>query len=205
MKKINDIIIIEGIGFDSNVYIFNDVIVDTGTGENIKYLFNSLKKAGFTSGDLSLIVNTHCHFDHVGGNRYFDAKIAIHKEDADALENGDGVVTLAYMFGKSIEEMKVDFHLNEGDKIHGFEVIHTPGHTQGSICLYDGENLISGDTVFANGSFGRVDVGGDLKMMKGSLEMLSKLDIQYLLPGHGPWVDNGSEHVKWAYELVKRF
>jgi hydroxyacylglutathione hydrolase len=204
MKSFNDIFMVEGIGYDCNVYIFDDVMIDTGTGQNIGYLLKNLEEEGFLE-DLSMIINTHCHYDHVGGNIHFNKKIAIHIDDAYALENGDNTATLAYMFGKSIEKIKIDIYLSEGDKIHGFEVIHTPGHTAGGICLYDGENLISGDTVFANGGFGRLDVGGDINMMKESLKRLKNLDIEYLLPGHGPCTDNGSEHVKLAYENAKIF
>lgn len=50
--------------------------------------------------------------------------------------------------------------MEEGDKIKDFEVIHTPGHSKGAICLWDGENLISGDTVFGHGGVGRTDIGG---------------------------------------------
>ncbi|MBI5679766.1 MAG: MBL fold metallo-hydrolase [Methanobacterium sp.] len=206
MKKFHNITMIEGIGFDSNIYVFDDVIVDTGTGQNIEYVLNSIKEAGFNiSEDIKRIVNTHCHFDHTGGNHFFNAKIAIHQADAPALENGDINTTAAYMFGKPIEPMKVDFHLKEGDKINDFEVIHTPGHTAGGICLYDGETLISGDTVFAEGGFGRFDIGGDIKMLKTSLEKLSNLDVEYLLPGHGPAVDNGSEHINLSNRNIKQF
>ena len=62
MDKINDIVIIEGIGYDSNIYIFEDVIVDTGTGDNIQYIKDSMRKAGITVDDLALIVNTHNHY-----------------------------------------------------------------------------------------------------------------------------------------------
>ena len=194
---------IEGDGSDCNIYVFDDVIVDTGTGDNMEYVHESLKKANLNISDISLIVNTHCHFDHVGGNRYFNSKIAIHEKDAPALENGDINATVAQMFGKNLEPQKVDFKLTEGDKIHDFEVIHTPGHTIGGICLYNGETLISGDTVFANGGFGRCDIGGDINMMRESLEKLSKLDVKYLLPGHGPSVDNGSEHVNLSNRMIK--
>lgn len=205
MKKFNDIIMIEGMGSDSNIYVFDDIIVDTGTGENIEYVLNSLKKANLSPSDISMIVNTHCHFDHVGGNKFFDSKLAIHEKDAPALENGDNIATAAYMFGRSVEPAKVDFKLTEGDKIHDFEVIHTPGHTIGGICLYDSETLISGDTVFAEGGFGRYDIGGDINMLKESLERLSKLDVEYLLPGHGPATDNGSEHINLANRILNGF
>ena len=57
MDKINDVVIIEGIGYDSNIYIFEDVMVDTGTGDNIQYIKDSMKKAGISEDDLALIVN----------------------------------------------------------------------------------------------------------------------------------------------------
>jgi len=201
IRKINDIVIIEGMGYDSNVYVFDDVIVDTGTGQNMDYIFGSIKEAGCSVDDLSLIVNTHNHYDHIGGNHYLDLDVAMHTNDAHALEEGDQDVLLATMFGKSVEKMKVHRKLEEGDKIHDFEVLLTPGHTSGSICLYDGKTLISGDTVFSGGGFGRVDLGGNMDEMRKSLERLSKLDIKYLLPGHGPAVEDGSRHVKMAHEI----
>ncbi|EKQ54675.1 MAG: Zn-dependent hydrolase, glyoxylase [Methanobacterium sp. Maddingley MBC34] len=201
MPKINDIIVIEGMGYDSNVYVFEDIIVDTGTGQNMDYILKSIEEAGSSVDDLSLIVNTHNHYDHIGGNRYLDLEVAMHHSDARALEEGDEDALLATMFGKTMEKMEVSRKLNEGDKIHDYEVLLTPGHTSGSICLYDGETLISGDTVFSGGGFGRVDLGGDMGDMRKSLERLSKLDIKYLLPGHGPAVEDGSRHVKLACEM----
>lgn len=201
MRKINDIIVIDGMGYDSNIFVFEDVIVDTGTGQNMDYIFESIQEAGYSPDDLSLIVNTHNHYDHIGGNRYLDLDVAMHANDAVALEQGDEDALLATMFGKSMEKMKVDRKLEEGDKIHDFEVLLTPGHTSGSICLYNGETLISGDTVFSGGGFGRVDLGGNMGEMRKSLERLSKLNIKYLLPGHGPAVEDGSRHVKLANEI----
>lgn len=206
MKDFNHIKMIEGIGFDSNIYIFDGIIVDTGTGENIQYVLNSIKNAGFDiANEIKRIVNTHCHFDHTGGNHFFKAPIAIHQADAPALENGDIHATAAFMFGKPFEPVKVDLKLKEGDKINDFEVIHTPGHTAGGICLYDGETLISGDTVFADGGFGRFDIGGDINELKASIQKLSELDVKYLLPGHGPAVENGSEHINLSNRIIKQF
>jgi hydroxyacylglutathione hydrolase len=201
LPKINDIIVIEGRGYDSNVYVFEDIIVDTGTGQNMDYILKSIEDAGSSVDDLSLIVNTHNHYDHIGGNSYLDLEVAMHQNDAQALEEGDEDALLATMFGRTMEKMEVSRKLNEGDKIHDFEVLLTPGHTSGSICLYDGETLISGDTVFSGGGFGRVDLGGSMDDMRKSLERLSKLDIQYLLPGHGPAVNDGSRQVKLAREM----
>jgi hydroxyacylglutathione hydrolase len=202
LEKINDILMIEGRGYDSNIYVFDNVVVDTGTGENIGYFFDSIKNAGINLEDLSLIVNTHNHYDHVGGNRYLDLPVAMHTDDAIPYEKGNDLVTAASMFGKTMGQMCVNHKLKEGDKIGRFEVLHTPGHTRGGICLFDGETLISGDTVFANGGFGRIDLGGNLGDMVNSLERLSNLRVENLLPGHGPWTDHGSEHILWAKDLL---
>lgn len=205
MQEINGILLVEGRGFDCNVYVFEDILVDTGTGENIDYILKSIKEAGINPDDLSLIVNTHNHYDHIGGDRYLDLKVAMHHKDATTLESGDDKATVASMFGQSMGKMKVDWKLQEGDKIHDFEVLHTPGHTSGGICLYDGETLISGDTVFADGGFGRMDLGGSVKDMRASLRRLSELEVEYLLPGHGPCADEGSRHIKLAYNILKEF
>jgi glyoxylase-like metal-dependent hydrolase (beta-lactamase superfamily II) len=97
----------------------------------------------------------------------------------------------------------VDIELEEGDKIADFEVIHTPGHTKGGICLWDGESLISGDTIFAGGGVGRMDIGGDYNDMKNSVRRLTELDVKNIYPGHGPIVENnGKEHIRMSYSLL---
>ncbi|HPX77218.1 MAG TPA: MBL fold metallo-hydrolase [Methanobacterium sp.] len=202
MRKINGIVMVEG-NVDCNVYVFQDVLIDTGTGKNMDYILKSIQEAGVNLDDLSLIVNTHNHYDHVGGNQCLDLKVAMHQEDAQAMENGDDIATAAIMFGESMGKMKVDWKLQEGDKIHDFEVLHTPGHTRGGICLYDGKTLISGDTVFTDGGFGRMDLGGNVQDMRESLKRLSKLEVKYLLPGHGPCTDEGSKHIQLAYKILK--
>lgn len=205
MEKINDVIFIAGLGYDSNIYIAGDIIVDTGTGENADYIFSEILKANIDPKDISTIINTHCHFDHTGGNSLFSADIFIHSEDASALELGDNMATAAYMFGKSTKPSMITKKLKEGDKIADFEVIHTPGHTRGGICLYDGEILISGDTVFANGGIGRMDIGGNQEDMINSLKKLLKFDAEYLLPGHGPWTKNAHQHLKMSYQMASGF
>ena len=206
MEKINDVIFIEGFVADSNCYLIGDILVDTGTGMNKDYLPGKIQEAGLNIDDISMIVNTHCHYDHVGGNYLFpNSKVAIHEKDAEILQNEDNPLTAGFLFGKSIKRLDVDVNLKEGDKIADFEVIHTPGHTPGGISLWDGEVLISGDTVFANGGFGRLDIGGNPEEMKDSLKKLSNLDVKYLLPGHGPWVENGKRHIELAKQMCSGF
>ena len=195
---------IMGFNIDSNCYLINDkILVDTGAGENGDYLFSKIKENGVNPADIETVVNTHCHFDHIGGNYLFpDAEIAVHRFDAETMKNRDTLGTSLSAFVRD-ENSRVDIELEDGDKIDEFTVIHTPGHTKGGICLFDGENLISGDTIFAGGGVGRMDIGGDYNDMKNSVEKLLKLDVKNIYPGHGPVVEkNGYEHLKMSYSLL---
>ena len=206
MEKINNVICIEGFGADSNCYLVDEIIIDTGVGMDKNYLHLKIKESGLDPDDISMIVNTHCHFDHAGGNYLFPkAKVAIHEKDAKYIENENDPMTAGFMFGKSLERNDVNIKLKEGDKIANFEVLHTPGHTPGGISLWDGEVLISGDTVFANGGFGRLDIGGNLEEMNDSFKKLQKLDVEYLLPGHGPWTDQGKMHIELASRMFSSY
>jgi glyoxylase-like metal-dependent hydrolase (beta-lactamase superfamily II) len=200
----SNIVFILGYNYDSNYYLIDDnILVDTGAGHNKDYLFSKIRQNGVDPENIEMVVNTHCHFDHIGGNHFFpNAKIAIHRLDAISIKNKDTLGTSLNVF--DIEgNCRVDLELEEGDNIADFEVIHTPGHTKGGICLWDGENLISGDTIFAGGGVGRMDIGGSYTDMKSSVEKLMKLDVKNIYPGHGPIVErNGKEHIKMSYSYL---
>lgn len=200
-----DIIFIEGLGVDSNCYLLNkQILVDTGTGQNKDYLYSKLKEHGVNPDDITDIVNTHCHYDHVGGNYLFpNAQVSIHELDANALKNDEDENNVSFLFNGSLKRHDVDSLLKEGSKILDFEVLHTPGHSKGGICLWDGETLICGDTVFANGGVGRTDIGGDYNQLKESVKRLKELDVKNLLPGHGPIVlGNGKKHIEVSYSFL---
>jgi len=144
---------------------------------------------------IELIVCTHGHADHIdavaGVKAATGAGVAIHELDAGLLSDpmGNG----AAMFGLRYEATGADRVLHEGDKVGlegtgvRLEVLHTPGHTAGSICLLGKEALFSGDCLFAQG-IGRVDLpGGDERAMMESLRRLVGLDPGLAVyPGHGP-------------------
>ena len=192
-------------GFESNIYVINnELLIDAGTGFHPKLLVRELQELGLYFEDIKRIILTHAHFDHAGGAHLFkSAKLGAHKGDAETIQKGDSKASMAYMFSAELKKKNVDFALDDGDLIKSgdlkLKVIHTPGHTKGSICLYDEKNkmLFSGDTVFAEG-FGRVDLaGGNSNEMKRSLEALAKLDIGMILPGHGEVVwGSGTETIK---------
>lgn len=157
------------------------------------------------------IVSTHAHIDHVGGlaklHQYTGAPVMMHRDDLPLYH---GMETQAAFLGiPSPALTQVDHLLKEGDALQwgGFhaDVIHTPGHTPGSVCLYLPQDagtialaqpyLFAGDTLFA-GSIGRTDLwGGSLEQMMESLrdKLLQLPDETVVHPGHGGSTSIGQE------------
>lgn len=157
------------------------------------------------------IVSTHAHIDHVGGlaklHQYTGAPVMMHNDD---LPLYNAMEMQAAFIGMAPPELtEVDHLLKEGDALQWgsfhASVIHTPGHTPGSVCLYlpkDGgeiklaqPQLFAGDTLFA-GSIGRTDLwGGSLEQIMESLtqKLLALPDETLVHPGHGPTTTIGQE------------
>ena len=147
------------------------------------------------------LINTHGHFDHVGANgrmkEVTGAILAIHPLDEPMLSQ---LSSSAAMFGlKSENSPPPDLHLNEGDEVRfgniTLKVIHTPGHSQGGICLYTPGHLFAGDTLFAR-SIGRTDLpGGDFDTLIASIKnkLLVLDDATLVYTGHGPETSIGQE------------
>ena len=207
---------IYGISYDSNIYIITGkipTIIDCGTGLNQKYVEDKIREI-INSEEILQVILTHEHYDHCGGLKKIyeisnrNVKVFAHKLASYKIEKGES--DFAIMLGGVMAKMSVNTKLNNKETIkigdEDFLVIHTPGHTPGCICLYSKQSktLFSGDTVFANGSFGRYDLlGGDAHALKDSIQSLSKLDIKYLYPGHETIVeDDGNIHIKKSFENI---
>lgn len=140
---------------------------------------------------VTAVLLTHAHFDHM---LYLlpwltdGVKLYVHQEDAPALS--DPELNLSGMIGVQLRLPDADVLLSDGDVVHeagmSLTVLHTPGHTKGSVCYHSDNTLFSGDTMFYQ-SYGRVDLpGGNNMQMALSLKKLLKLDEQTLVyPGHG--------------------
>ncbi|MEX2682620.1 MAG: MBL fold metallo-hydrolase [Candidatus Sigynarchaeota archaeon] len=220
MKVSNTIYIIEGQGLDSNMYlILNEkkeiTLVDTGHDGYRRYLIEYIREIGQEPENIKNVILTHVHVDHSGGLSWLVKKykplVNVCEIEAYAIEEGDLELTLAGMFKGFMDETHVDRQLKHGETFswgeHDFEILVTPGHTKGGICLFDKKNkiLISGDTVFADGSFGRVDFPtGDATALQKSLDFLATLDVEILLPGHMNVVTAGaSRHIKASAKFAR--
>jgi glyoxylase-like metal-dependent hydrolase (beta-lactamase superfamily II) len=184
----------------ANSYIFGTILIDAGV--------MPMAIQPFRDG-IKTIVLTHCHFDHTARVKEIahmcKARIAIHKNDARGLV--DDALSLSLHFGARSPGIAPDIVLNDGDIVGELQVLHTPGHTPGSICLFSERDrlLISGDTVFSDGCFGRYDFPGGSRMeLARSIDRLSLLEVEGLYPGHGePVEQGGSRHIAAAQELIK--
>ncbi|HBR09829.1 TPA: MBL fold metallo-hydrolase [Candidatus Acetothermia bacterium] len=162
----------------TNCYLLrtDDLVIIIDPGAATDELFKLIGDGG-----VDMIINTHGHFDHVGGNRIlkekYGAKILLHQAD------------LALFHETVSPEVKVDQFIDEGDKIGAgmLEVMHMPGHSPGSIILVGTNVIFCGDLIFA-GSIGRTDFpGGSPADMAASLQRLAALPGDYTLySGHGP-------------------
>lgn len=193
--------LIPGRGMYANAYLAQGtILVDAGvTPMAVEAHRDSIK----------YIVLTHCHFDHIAYLnplvKLTGAKVCIHAADAPGLTEDSQSLSMQY--GEHSPGIAADMLLKDGETIEGLEVIHTPGHTPGSICLYNPEttDLISGDTVFADGAFGRYDFhGGSRESLQASLDRLVELKVSGLYPGHGvPALEKGERHIKAAHTLIR--
>jgi hydroxyacylglutathione hydrolase len=202
--------------FGTNCYLYNAAIIDPGAEP--ERILAAVEKGGI---EPEWILLTHGHFDHIQAlpsllrslaGRGKRPKIAIHRLDASFLGDGGldtqlesfsrlGAMGKRYVVERYEESPGADLLFDDGSGIEelGLEVIHTPGHTRGSVGFYSpGAGLLfSGDTMFA-GSIGRSDLpGGDPFVLGESLARLSKLPPETVVwPGHGEATDIASERVR---------
>jgi hydroxyacylglutathione hydrolase len=150
---------------------------------------------------LKYIVCTHAHFDHVGAipelKTETGARILIHYDELDIYKHTREQA--AILWGFELEPLpEPDMLVSEGDELEvgglKFRILHTPGHSPGSICLYGEGIVITGDTLFA-GTVGRTDLfGGNVQKLKSSFRKLMALaDEVRVFPGHGPQSTIGKE------------
>jgi glyoxylase-like metal-dependent hydrolase (beta-lactamase superfamily II) len=195
----------------TNVYVLADppsreaIAIDTAT-PSLAWVAGALEERGWT---LRLIVSSHGHWDHIGDNaavaEHTGADIAVHPADRAMLETPRPTLPPPFELVPSVPAVE----LAEGGEVRfgsiRLGILHTPGHTPGSVCLYDADDgvLFSGDTLFAGG-WGRTDLpGGSEDEIVASLGRLADLEDRVrVLPGHGSATTIGRERA-WL-DLIRR-
>lgn len=209
---------------DSHMFVLGNVgsddltIIDCGIVEMGDYKLGELESYGISIKQVKRIIMTHTHLDHIGCLGEFlkqgpHIELWVHKDEAMYLEQGDdrivygnkmfeSMIRSQYALPAGFFEFKVDKKL-EGEEIldvdgNSFRVVHIPGHSIGSIGLYDEARriFISGDTIYADGAVGRYDLfSADAEKLKESLEVISNLQIDILLPCHNRIVKGGADQM----------
>jgi glyoxylase-like metal-dependent hydrolase (beta-lactamase superfamily II) len=195
--------------FATNCYVVGSEINREGIiidpGDESSHIMDVVRELEL---DIKIIVLTHGHSDHTGALNEIrdatDASVAIHKDDINTLKNK----LLGVLMGTSVKSPPIpDRLLNDGDRlsVKGLEllVIHTPGHSKGSICLLGDKVLFSGDTLF-NFGIGRSDLPGSggnheqlIKSINNKLLVLD--DALKVYPGHGADTTIGTERLGNPY------
>jgi hydroxyacylglutathione hydrolase len=194
---------------NANTYLIRgtkNILIDPGHFHHFGYVRERLSKLSMAAEDIDLVVLTHGHPDHMEGIQAFSGSstlISLHPVELRFIKD----FALQYGAGPGIADFQPSFLLQEGElRVDDmvFQVLHSPGHSPGSLCLYWAEKkaLFSGDVVFQQG-LGRTDLpGGNGDQLKQSIRRLSQLDVEILLPGHGTTV-SGREKVRRNFKEVE--
>jgi len=212
-----DIFMIKGHETSSHSYIikgdYGNLLIDSGVDTNFPALQKSLLKIGLKIKDIDIVVNTHEHFDHIGANRYFQdhALIAAHRFAATKITLDDRYVTLYKSADLNEIPLRVHLWLESKSRFdlgnYSLNIIHTPGHTSGSICIYEPVRkiLFTGDTVFAGGTLSYIAESGSVGDYINSILSLSTRQILEIYPGHGEISRNPAEDMEKAVQNAKAF
>jgi glyoxylase-like metal-dependent hydrolase (beta-lactamase superfamily II) len=168
------------------------VLIDAGSGKSSSQIVRNIEMLGLIPADISHLILTHCHIDHIGSAPFFKkqygTKIIIHELDAKAVESGDSRKTAANWYGTTFPPTTVDRKLIDEHEILKFgseelHCLHTPGHTPGSISLYldRGKRVLFGQDI--HGPFHK-DFNSDIEAWKKSMQTLLALNADILCEGH---------------------
>ncbi|MFP4087144.1 MAG: MBL fold metallo-hydrolase [Desulfobacteraceae bacterium] len=196
-----------------NTFLVNGsprILIDPGHLSLFDHVKEGLSELGLGIADIGLVICTHAHPDHVEAVQLFretGAQVAYHEAEWELVKTMVDQYGAAFQI--SLKTVRPDFFLTEGDLKVGdthFQVYHTPGHAPGAICLYQESEkvLATGDLIFKDG-VGRTDVpGGDSHQLKESIRRMAALDVEVVLPGHGPVV-SGAQEVRQNFQAIESF
>ena len=191
---------------NANHFVFassEPVLIDTAYVGDLDQTIRMIARLGVEPAHIRLIINTHCHCDHIGANRFIQqasgCDIAVHKIGKYFIDKRDDWSTWWRYYNQQADFFNCSQEINDGDSIligpHEFKVIHTPGHSSDGIVLYHKKNriLISSDTLWESDvavMTVRVEGSAALFRMLESFDRIESLDVGTVYPGHGqPFTD----------------
>jgi len=221
VEILEDLYFVERGYLNANHFVFvadKPVLVDTAYIVDVDQTLQMIADLGVNVADTQLIISTHCHCDHIGGNKLIQDKsgcdIALHKIGKYFIDTRDDWSTWWRYYNQRAEFFNCTRELNDGDDIpigpHEFKIIHTPGHASDGIVLYNRREkvLISSDTLWENDSAVmtlRVEGSRALFDMQESLEKIEALDVQIVCPGHGQPFTDMKRAIAKSRERIKRY
>jgi hydroxyacylglutathione hydrolase len=202
VEILNNLLFIERGYLNANHFIYRSkrpILIDTAYIADFAETARLLAELDVKISDVRLIISTHCHCDHIGGNKRIQDQsgcdIALHKIGKHFIDTRDDWATWWKYYDQEADFFDCTVELNDGDEVmvgpYEFNVIHTPGHAAEGIVLYNKKEklLISSDTLWKNDMAVmtlRIEGSAALFHMLESLEKLESLDVQIVYPGHGP-------------------
>jgi glyoxylase-like metal-dependent hydrolase (beta-lactamase superfamily II) len=202
VEILKDLFFIERGFLNANHFVYrseNPILIDTAYITDFDETAGLIEQLDVKLSDVQLIVSTHCHCDHIGGNKRIQDQsgcdIALHKIGKYFIDTRDDWATWWKYYNQEAAFFDATVALDDGDVLsigpHEFEVIHTPGHAAEGIVLYNRKArlLISSDTLWKNDMAVmtlRIEGSAALFHMLESLEKLESLEVQMVYPGHGP-------------------
>jgi hydroxyacylglutathione hydrolase len=212
MRLLDDLYVYPWTSFQENncntIFIDGEIpiIVDPGHMHPFNHVIEGMARDGKLVDSVKCLLCTHGHPDHIEAVDRFNSDVlkGISRVEYEYLNNGGKELFIAT--GCQITKMPFKIFLKPGNIKLGnktFRVIPTPGHSPGSVCLYWEKEkvLISGDTIFYMG-VGRTDLpGGNIEELSRSIKELSKLSVEYLIPGHGEIV-RGKKAIQKNFSVI---
>jgi len=218
---LKDLFFIERGWLNGNHFVYRSkspILIDTGYISDFNETERLITELGVNISDVSLIINTHTHCDHIGGNKIIQQKsrcdIALHKFGKYFIDNQDDWSTWWKYYNQEAAFFRCTKALEDGDIIaigpHRFQVIYTPGHASDGIVLYNSQEkiLISSDTLWENDMAVmtiRVEGSTALFHMQESLQKLESLDVKRVYPGHGRPFGDIREAILKSKKRIERF
>jgi glyoxylase-like metal-dependent hydrolase (beta-lactamase superfamily II) len=214
-------------GVDANVYLVLDqselMLIDTGMPGSFRRIIDYVNGINRKPSEITTIVLTHCHVDHTGSAQQLkeltNAKVAVHQDDAQFVSGEKarpsprgalGILFKAFSPFSKPKPVRPDILLSDGDRVGKLIVVHTPGHTPGSISLHDSERklIFVGDAMrYSNGKISGPPkrFTPDMNRALQSIAKISQLDFDTMLSGHGDTLKpNASYAVKEFYTSLQK-